>query len=420
LPTWAIIVTGGLLGGLTLLSFWVTATLTFLIPLLAFSGLGLSLARLRKQRLEESLQLELGIEKNLSRQNEIQGLIETKLMRSRVLQDKYLTYYNLRKSIERLTPFSSFPRLCHSIALQAFEFIKKGDQVLFLLGAPDASEIQVIAGRSLDSERIITDQKGDFFDLWVVKNRQPLLIQDIEQDFRFNIGKKSLARGFESVLAAPLFLEANGVGVVRINSSKKSTFGQEDLRLLQVFADIASTALINSILYTQTEELAIRDSLTGLFVYHYFKQRLKEECERSLSDVGRPFSLIFLDIDHFKNFNDSYGHPSGDLALKKLSALIQEELGSEGLVARYGGEEFGLILPECDGKTGAKRAERLRTNIEKFSITIRDQDHRFTLSGGVAEFPRDARKEEDLIQVADQRLYRAKKRGRNQICGPTS
>jgi diguanylate cyclase (GGDEF)-like protein len=250
----------------------------------------------------------------------------------------------------------------------------------------------------------------------VLKNRQPLLIEDLEKDFRFSAAKRLKEHFFESSILAPLLLESAGSGVLRIDSFKKNTFTMDDLRLLQVLAGLASTALVNSFLYSRTEELAIRDSLTGLYVHRYFKERLAEECGRVKERAGRRFALLLFDLDYFKKFNDYFGHTAGDLALQKIAEVIAREVGARGLTARYGGEEFAVILHGMGRKEAGQFAERLRGKIEDIAVKIRDRVHRFTVSGGCAEFPEEAGTEEELIRVADTRLYRAKQGGRNQIC----
>jgi diguanylate cyclase (GGDEF)-like protein len=418
--SWTIALIGGVFLSATFLSFWATGSLYFLIPALAYLIVSVGFFRLHRHAVGELLTAELEIEKNLTRQNELQNLFGEKLKRSRVLQEKYLTYYNLRKSIEDLATHLSLDKLSQMIVFQAFELVKKGDRSLLLLGTADGSEVSVVATRSLDLEAKITYQKGDFFDYWVLKNRQALLLSDIEKDFRFSVSKRSLTYPFESAILAPLFLESSGGGILRINSSKKNVFTVDDLRLLQILSDLASTALINSFLYSKTEELAIRDSLTGLYVHRYFKERLGEECRRIHAHPGHSFSLILLDLDQFKKFNDRQGHPSGDIVLQKIGKLIQEEVGTLGLVARYGGEEFAVILPEARKNVGLKLAESIRKSVEKLPIKIREKVHYLTISGGVAEFPGDAAEEEGLIRLADQYLYQAKSEGRNRICFKTS
>jgi len=414
--SWTIALLGSVFIAATFLSFWATGSLYFLIPVVSYLVLSVGFFVLSRRAVGDLLTLELEVEKNLTRQNELQSQFEEKLKRSRVLQEKYLTYYNLRKSIEDLAAHLSLDKLSHMIVFQAFEMVKRGDGAFLLLGTPDGSNVSVVASRSLDSEAKVAFRQGDFFDFWVLKNRQALLISDIEKDFRFNIAKRSLAHPFESAILAPLFLDSSGGGVLRINSSKKNTFSVDDLRLLQILSNLVSTALMNSFLYSKTEELAIRDSLTGLYVQRYFKERLAEECERAVARRGHGFTLILFDLDRFKTFNDRFGHPSGDIVLQTIGRFLEDKVGSQGLVARYGGEEFAVIFPESDRRSGIRLAESIRKGVEELAITIRGKTHQMTLSGGVAEFPQEASTPEELIRAADGYLYRAKSEGRNQVC----
>jgi diguanylate cyclase (GGDEF)-like protein len=406
----------GVFLSLVLLSFWATGSVYFLIPLIPYSALSLSFYFLNRYYEGEILANEIEVEKNLVEQNELQHVFGEYLMRSRALQNKYLNYYNLRKGIEDLTTQFSLEKLSRLITAEVYEFLKKGDRVLLLLGSGEGGKLSIVATRSLDSEEKADLSEGDFFDHWAHKNRQPLLINDLEKDFRFNVKRETLREPFESAMIVPLSLESEGGGVLRVNSSKKNNFSVDDMRILQILSDIASTALLNCYLFSKTEELAIKDSLTGLFVHRYFRERLEEECRRVWAGKSRRFALLFLDLDHFKEFNDKYGHSSGDIALFEVGRLIRKEIDAKGLVARYGGEEFAVILFETGAEDAFSTAERLRRGIGSTSIEIRGVKHKLTISCGLAEFSGKESNEEALIQKADEALYRAKNQGRDRVC----
>jgi two-component system cell cycle response regulator len=164
------------------------------------------------------------------------------------------------------------------------------------------------------------------------------------------------------------------------------------------------------------EKLAHTDGLTGLYNYRFFHQLLSVEMSRA-QRFHRPLSLIMLDLDHFKAYNDVYGHPAGDHALRQLARLLRRSSRSYDLVARYGGDEFVIILPETGKGTAAEVAERIR--IFAGDLRVRRDDvrpgGRITVSLGVASFPEDATETGDLIRKADRALYQAKARGRNRI-----
>jgi diguanylate cyclase (GGDEF)-like protein len=164
-----------------------------------------------------------------------------------------------------------------------------------------------------------------------------------------------------------------------------------------------------------TQELAIRDGLTGLYVHRHLLQRLQEEILRAFRSNG-PLSLVLMDIDWFKKYNDQFGHISGDLVLKQLGKRLQDLTEPGDIAARYGGEEFALVLPGRDAKGAFLKAEKIRQSVESEIFWLRQQPTRVTLSLGVATFPASAKDREDLIRLADQALYKAKAGGRNQTC----
>jgi diguanylate cyclase (GGDEF)-like protein len=164
------------------------------------------------------------------------------------------------------------------------------------------------------------------------------------------------------------------------------------------------------------EKLAHTDGLTELYNYRFFQQLLNVELNRA-QRFNRALSLIMADLDHFKVYNDIYGHQAGDRALRQLSALLRRSSRSYDLVARYGGDEFAIILPETTKQRAGEVAERVRLGVETATVAGDPQGpgSHFTVSLGVATFPEDATEQSDLIRKADFALYRAKSCGRNRI-----
>ena len=162
--------------------------------------------------------------------------------------------------------------------------------------------------------------------------------------------------------------------------------------------------------------MAITDRLTGLYNFGYFLDRLKEERIRA-DRYHRLLSLILFDIDHFKKYNDTNGHPAGNEVLKKIAAILKEEAREVDIVARYGGEEMVVILPEASRRSAHELADRIRARIELTLFPRMETQplKRITVSAGVATFPVDAANEDDLIKKADKSLYLAKSKGRNQV-----
>jgi diguanylate cyclase (GGDEF)-like protein len=162
-------------------------------------------------------------------------------------------------------------------------------------------------------------------------------------------------------------------------------------------------------------DLSHRDGLTGLDNYREFRRQLSEEAQRSLR-YGRPFSLLMLDLDHFKQVNDTYGHLAGDEALRSLAGLIRREVRPVDRIARYGGEEFAIILPETATAGALATAERIREILATRPIPVNgEREVTLTVSIGVGTYPDDADTEERLVGAADQALYVAKNGGRNRV-----
>jgi diguanylate cyclase (GGDEF)-like protein len=176
----------------------------------------------------------------------------------------------------------------------------------------------------------------------------------------------------------------------------------------------------------ELEKLALRDGLTGLYNHRFLQEALTSELARG-ARYNHAVSLVFLDVDHFKNYNDLHGHPAGDALLKQLAAILTDtgdmpELRFRGrmtdIAARYGGEEFVVVLPQTPKEGARIRADRLRESIEGFPFPQETEQPmgKVTVSVGVATYPDDALTKQSLLEAADQALYRAKRAGRNLVC----
>jgi len=169
-------------------------------------------------------------------------------------------------------------------------------------------------------------------------------------------------------------------------------------------------------LRTRLAALALTDALTELPNRRHFEQRLEVELDRVRRYGGR-CTIALLDVDWFKHYNDTLGHPAGDVVLKELAVVMRRELRMHDLVARYGGEEFAVIMVNTDRQEAVQAVERLRTVVERYPFRDREVQPggRVTVSGGLASFPEDAHRREELLRRVDKALYAAKRAGRNQI-----
>lgn len=218
-------------------------------------------------------------------------------------------------------------------------------------------------------------------------------------------GQREVSQHFQAVTQVSMLL--NRLGLV---------FFEGDMRLREEGGGQDVLAIEYALLYERARQMAITDRLTGLYNFGYFHERLKEERLRA-ERYHRLLSLVILDIDHFKKYNDSNGHPAGNEVLKKIATILKQEAREVDIVARYGGEEMVLILPETSRKRATELAERIRQRVADalFDHMQSQPLGKITISAGVATFPVDASTEDDLIKKADSSLYQAKSEGRNRV-----
>ena len=165
-------------------------------------------------------------------------------------------------------------------------------------------------------------------------------------------------------------------------------------------------------LQEELRELAVRDGLTNLFNRRYLDETLERELARAKRE-GYPLSLVMIDIDHFKNLNDTYGHQAGDKVLRELAALLWGNIRTEDVPCRYGGEEFLVLLPRMPLAIALERAESWRKAFEAMRVSFGDFQLQATLSCGLSAYPEHARTPDDLLRCCDDALYAAKRGGRN-------
>lgn len=358
----------------------------------------------------------LKLEKLDEELNLLSDEMERKRSYIKSLKEKLSGYSILKEVAEELSTVLSLNDINNLLIEYVLRMVKKEGRVFLFLVDVERQELTLSASKDAKGPLRVKTKKGDPFDHWVFKYRKPLIIEDITKDFRFSTESVEQAKSvFRSLVAAPLVSENRIIGILRMDNARECIFTQDDLRLLDIISDLGAVAIQNAILYARIQKLAIRDGLTGLYLRRYFMERLPEEMRRAARSKTS-LSLLMLDIDRFKDYNDTYGHMAGDLVLKYIARKLMPMTKYGDILARYGGDEMVLLLFGADMDNAVKEAEAIRSRIEAEPFILRKKPLKVTVSIGLSNYPQDTMLEDELLKKADERLYKAKSSGRNSIC----
>jgi diguanylate cyclase (GGDEF)-like protein len=214
-----------------------------------------------------------------------------------------------------------------------------------------------------------------------------------------------------AVLCIPITYGEMLLGVLNIESRNENAFSPQDVLILNTLADLLATALHNAFVFQKLQQQSITDGLTGIKTRRFFWEALSAEWKRA-SRSGRPFSVVLIDLDKFKEVNDTMGHFEGDLVLARVGRLLEQKSRQSNVVARYGGDEFIVLMPETGAEQAQVLAERLRQWLASDPML---SEHHITGSFGVASFPMHGFSIEDVIRVADAGMYVSKRSGGNLV-----
>ena len=247
----------------------------------------------------------------------------------------------------------------------------------------------------------------------VVKNKHFLPAGDeLRERDTMVFTKKLRLRGMESLLVLPLVVKDEAIGTFVLASRGRGVFTKKVREMLGVITNQVAVAVENAKMYKKMEEMATTDGLTNLPNHRTFQNRLSEMLYRA-ERHGKPLSVVLIDIDKFKVVNDTYGHPVGDMVLKRMAGVLAGSVRKVDLVARYGGEEFVMVLEETDNAGAHLLCERVRTEMAAQLMTSEQGSFRITISLGIASYPADGQQKKELVDHSDQALYAAKESGRN-------
>jgi len=307
------------------------------------------------------------------------------------------------------------PELIHTLFQSLGQNLPFGRMALLLVDEKGEG-LRVVAARGFPDEslkgRVIPIADGAAGRACFSRNTVLLTEMPASSRFLFYPDEK---RGDGSFITIPLSVGDKSLGVLTVGHPSGEPFRETEIQFLTSLANQVAVAVDRCRLYSRTKELSVRDELTGLYNRRHFQEVVRMEIKRA-SRFASATSLLMIDVDHFKEFNDTYGHVKGDLMLKELGRLLSEHVREVDTVARWGGEEFVVVLPDTPLTDSVHVAEKLRSLVEEQSVvfcTLLEVSRAITVSIGVSSYPERADSEEALLNSADVALYDAKGRGRN-------
>jgi diguanylate cyclase (GGDEF)-like protein len=310
----------------------------------------------------------------------------------------------------------SRPELLGTVLRSAIALTESKGSVAVVSPGRNPERFTLRAGLSEPEVTTLARANGDGARTMLLHGK-PLLVADVGSAGR--VAAEDRCPGIDGGpgLFVPLRLRDQSPGYLAVFRRRGAApFGAEDVRLLTLLGAWTAMALENLRLAQNVEKLAVTDDLTQVYNYRFLKSALRREIKRA-GRYHQDLSLLMLDVDNLKNYNDRHGHLRGSFLLREMAGLFSAHVRSWDLVAKYGGDEFTVILPQTDLAGARTVAERLRSAVEEHAFPLA-QKGQITVSIGIAAFPIDGQTTSALIETADRALYLAKQRGRNRAeCG---
>jgi len=335
--------------------------------------------------------------------------------------------HELERQIERLSLFHEvgkalastldLQKILETIMEKISDFLRPDTWSLLMLDEK-SNELyyEMALGAGADTLKDVRIGMGEGVGGWVAEHGEAVLIQDAQKDPRFSLENEPCHRDAQSIVCVPVKGRERVLGVIELmNTSKNESFQEEDIPVLLNLADYAAIALENARYVQRIHQLTITDDCTALYNARHLNFVLDAEIYRSIR-YGYEFSVIFIDLDHFKQVNDTHGHLAGSKLLWHVGNLIKSHLRMIDYAFRYGGDEFVVLLPQTSKHNALSVVRRLRELLNS-KVFLNDEglSVRVTASFGVAAFPADARSRRDLLHLADEAMYLVKNTTRNNI-----
>jgi diguanylate cyclase (GGDEF)-like protein/PAS domain S-box-containing protein len=319
----------------------------------------------------------------------------------------------LNDTILEINAQTDLPTLLQAIVKRAAGLMETPRAALYLMG-PGGNSLELVINQPLEDLHTML-RLGEGLAGQVAQAGEPIIVRDYSQwEGRLPIHFMAENTTVGRALGIPLKLGGKVIGVLTFQDFHPGYFDEDEVRLVSLFADQAALAIEKARLYAEVQRLATVDEVTGLLNRRGLWEFGRREFERSRR-FSRPLAVIFLDIDHFKQVNDTYGHAIGDQVLRTLCDRLRANTREVDVVARYGGEEFVILLPEVETPLATQVAERLRRSMAEAPAVTDQGPVKVSISLGVVQMRNEIHDLATLIDLADQAMFAAKQNGRNRV-----
>ncbi len=369
----------------------------------------LRLKRLQDRLMQKTRELN-DANQQISRLNRI--LVHT----NKQLQRKVWDFHNLFEVSYKVMGQLELEQLIRQALINILGIFATEHTMLLLAATENRDIFEVAEFRGFDEKKLpdLQISRHDKLIHYLELIKKAFRVSEVPEGFQQIVPR---LRDLKVEVVCPLFNNDNVIGLLCLGANfKGAQYTDDELEMLGILANMLAVAVHNAQMYEHIRALSYTDGMTGLHNYRFFRLRIHEELARTRRDGGH-ISLLILDVDHFKNYNDTLGHPAGDEVLREVSQILKRSVRDSDVVARYGGEEFAVILSGTDRGGAHVLAERIRQKVEKTDFFKEEiqPGGQLTISVGIATFPNDAVTEDELIERADKALYHAKNSGRNRV-----
>ncbi|RMG68152.1 MAG: diguanylate cyclase [Calditrichaeota bacterium] len=370
----------------------------------------LRLKKLHDRLMTKTMELDEA-NQQISRLNHV--LVET----NKQLQRKVYNFHNLFEVSFRVMGQLELGKLINQALLNILGIFTSQSAALLLNSEEEPDLFEVVEAKGLGADESIYDlriYRHEKLIHYLELTKKPFQIREVSREFKEIVPQ---LKKHHIEVVSPVFQKEEVVGVLLLGPNVRGEeYSEDELEMLAVLTNMMAVAIHNAQLFEHVRALSYTDGMTGLHNYRFFRLRLKEEVARARRE-NSPVSLLISDVDYFKNYNDTLGHPAGDEVLRKVSRILQTSVRDNDIVARYGGEEFAIVLPGTDSEGAYALAERIRLKVEEEAFYKEEiqPNKKLTISIGIGNFPVDAVTVDDLIIEADRALYHAKHSGRNVV-----